>query len=53
MYLHQVRRLKTGWQERILEESGARQTPGPAQVITDLDGETWYRTVLERWEAEV
>ena len=52
VYLHQVRRLKTGWQERILEESGGRQTPGPAQAITDADGEAWYRTVLERWEAE-
>ena len=51
--LHQVRRLKSGWQERILEESGARQTPGPAQAITDLDGETWYATAVQKWEASV
>jgi len=55
LQLHQVRRLKTGWQTRVLEmeTDGSAQTPGPIEAITDAEGEAHYATAVQKWEASV
>lgn len=45
---HQVRKSKGGWQRRICQSNGNHCAFGPAQAITDAEGESNYETAKTR-----
>lgn len=44
VHLHQVRKTKAGWQNRILQSNGRFEAAGPVSEISDADGEAAFAT---------
>ena len=44
VHLHQVRRVKTGWQARILQSNGKYRCAGEVSLLDDAEGEARYAT---------
>lgn len=42
VHLYQVRKTKSGWQERILQSNGRHEASGPIQNIPAAEGEAKY-----------
>jgi hypothetical protein len=47
VHLHQVRRVLSGWQRRILQSNGRHQACGDIASISKEDGEAKYATALK------
>ena len=48
VHLHQVRRSKRGWLERIQQRNGRYSATGEVHAISDLAGEEKFATALSR-----
>jgi hypothetical protein len=44
VHLHQVKRARSGWQERIVQSNGSFEAAGPVSPISDADGEAKFAT---------
>ncbi len=44
VHLHQVRRVKTGWQKRIKQSNGSHTSYGETKPMTDADGAAAFAT---------
>ncbi len=50
VHLHQVRKGKHGWQQRICQSNGRHQAYGPVESIDDADGEVLFATAQDEEE---
>ncbi len=44
VHLHQVKRGKAGWLQRVVDSNGQFESAGPCVPITEIDGEAAYET---------
>lgn len=46
--LYQVRKTARGWQRRVADSNGRHFSAGPAEAVSDAEGEELFRRARER-----